>query len=331
MRRLAAALCVIALLALVGGCAPPDEDFSYPDSAELPLKPWFADGDRAFTRIPDQRHPRSAEFIEYLKSTGRLIIHTGSTKLTSDGRTSGIYLNKATTEDDARTITPFPFFSPKNLTVWDGAGWRSAPYGETIHLPDPLYIQGHPMTGYSDRKVHVFNVDTRVVWEVQHFEWWPGGGIRAHGVKRYHLDADSSDARGSSAIGLPISYLTLRYDDVMNGWVQLSHMGIKAASGDYVYPARGSDGTSKDSSAPPMGVILRLKQSAYNRILDSGPGPQTKAVLRSYVGPGIIIGDTGGTNSSGLEPDNRWDQDDLAPLRDLTWDDFEVWTLDPPS
>jgi hypothetical protein len=53
--------------------------------------------------------------------------------------------------------------------------------------------------------------------------------------------------------------------------------------------------------------------------------------MACYAGPGLVILDTGGNNSTSLEPDNRWDQRDLSILAHLRITDFEAWVLEPPA
>ena len=98
-----------------------------------------------------------------------------------------------------------------------------------------------------------------------------------------------------------------------------------------MWPAKGSDGKSTSPYAPPIGSVLRLKESTRTRLTATGYGrgvcPQANAIMDCYSGPGIMIVDSGGHNTTMLEPDNRWDQKDLAALDLLTIDDFEIWTL----
>jgi hypothetical protein len=305
--------------------------WTYPPTPKLPLKPWHPDGDVAFTSTPTRLHPDSAQIIAHLRETsptpGGIIISTGSTLPGSGGIVPGYPLNLA------QPSTPLYWVShdPGAGNVWISTGWQ-APYGKRLAYKPTMMIQGNPAQDYSDHKLHVYDPAGGTITECG--EFWDRGNnsLEARKVTQTTLSAPSGDARGCSVAKLPLAELTLRFDDlIVSGWVQRASMGIVAASSAFIAPALGSDGHSTAPFAPPMGTVLRLKEAARTRLTAQGCGrgtnPQANAVMDCYSGPGIMIVDSGGNNSTMLEPDSRWNQTDLAALKKLTIDDFDVWAL----
>ncbi|CAB4194997.1 hypothetical protein UFOVP1279_13 [uncultured Caudovirales phage] len=308
------------------------KNWAYPATPKLPPKPWHPDGDVAFTSIPCTRHPLSALMISHLKNAtpsvaGGLVVFTGSTAPGAGGVVNGYPLNAALS-GGSRYIISRDFGVGK---VWISTGWAS-PYGKTIQYDPRMMIQGNPMQDYSDHKLHIYDARDLTITECGEFYDRGNNCLQARKITQTQLLAPSTEAEGCSVARQSLAELTLRFDDlVTRGWVQRASMGVASASQEFVPPALGSDGKSTAADAPPIGAVLRLKESARSRLTELGFGrgtnPQANAVMDCYSGPGIMIVDTGGYNATTLEPDNRWDQKDLLALKKLTLDDFEVWCL----
>jgi hypothetical protein len=306
--------------------------WSYPATPKLPAKPWHPDGDEAFTSIPQTRHPLSSLMIGHLAATDNtskgISIFTGSTKPKSGGVVDGYPLNLAKPLDRRYLVsTAYGVYR-----CWIGTGW-AAPYGKMFKYDPAMMIQGNPMQDYSDHKLHVYDLSSMTITEAGEFYDRGNACTQAAKVTQHSLLEGSYEAVGCSVARQSLAELTLRYDDlVLAGWVQRASMGVVAASLEFIWPAKGSDGKSSAVDAPPMGAVLRLKESARTRLTDSGFGrasnPQANAVMDCYQGPGIMIVDSGGHNSTMLEPDSRWDQKDLSALANLSIQDFEVWILE---
>lgn len=305
--------------------------WTYPPTPKLPSKPWHPDGDVAFTSTPTKLHPDSDRIIGHLKATSPsatgIMFFTGSTVPGPGGVVNGYPLNLAQPSTPRYTIS----HEPGPAKVWVSTGWQAA-YGKRLAYQPTMMIQGNPMQDYSDHKLHVYDPAGGTITECG--EFWDRGNncLEARKVSQTALSAPSVDARGCSVARLPLAELTLRFDDlIVSGWVQRASMGIVAASPQFIPPALGSDGTSSEPFAPPIGTVLRLKETARSRLTGMGFGrgsnPQANAVMDCYSGPGIMIVDSGGNNSTMLEPDSRWDQNDLAALKKLSIDDFNIWTL----
>lgn len=303
--------------------------YAYPSTEPLPPKPWHPDGDDFLVKSPARLHPKSGDFIRHLESTGGIKIGTGSTKPNLGGKVDGYPLNRAWADDDLYVISR----KAGKGNIWVHTGFNST-YGAVVRYRPSMVVQGNPMQIYSDHKLHIYDEhgDVPTITELQGFVDLGGGALRCDGATQYHLDTESWAARGRSSARLPLAELTLRYDDLIrHGWVQRASMGVRAGSGQFIFPAMDSDGPSVSVSAPPFGLILRLKESARSRMTVEGFGrgtnPQANAVMDCYSDKGIIVVDTGGHNATHLEPDNRWDQRDLAALSRLKITDFECWTL----
>lgn len=315
--------------------------FTYPTPDVLPVKPWHSDGDTAFTQAPTKVHPKDVEIRNYLRSMqpkdrhgeprgGGLLIYTGDTTPNEQGVVEGYTFYSSTDNDTGYQVVEPGKGGDGRVEWWDGANWPSGPFGWMVRMkPANVRPQGWPAV-YSDRKVNVVDRVWRTISELQHFERH-GGRVRVHGAKQINLDRPSSEARGTSAAKQPVSELCLRYQHVIGeGWTQRTSMAVLKAAGArpdmpgaILAPAEGSDGTSTDPHAMPFGACLVLTDEAYNRIMAMRGHPQAKAVAECFR-LGIMNVDSAGNNFVAFEPDPRWDQDDLAVIRDLSLDDFRV-------
>jgi hypothetical protein len=119
----------------------------------------------------------------------------------------------------------------------------------------------------------------------------------------------------------------IRYDEVASGRIDhvLTMTYPTIRSGGYTWPARGSDGTSTNPSAPPMGAWFRLKADVDISRL----GPQAQVVARAMRDHGVVVVDSSSNAALSGEPDLRWNDTDLNTIRSLTMADFEV--VDPSA
>lgn len=313
--------------------------FRYPNTDTLRPKPWHPDGDLAYESIPKRKLPESDAYIQWLHKTGKLLLDDGSTKPTWDGCVSGIKINKAKPTDRVITITRH--VGAHQLAVVTG---YTAPYGGTFRWNRNMYVQGNPMQGYSDCKLHIYedlpDGDVKIT-EIQNFRVI-GDALMCDGVEQYLLSQPSTEARGSCAARLSLIGMEGRYDDIIRDKRKRRlSMSVCMARNTFIPPALASDGfvggsrpgsVPDNPHAPPMGVVLRADPMARARLEKKGitrkTNPQTHALLDCYEGPGVMIIDTGGHNATALEPDHRWDQKDLKALSELSMLDFTAWSLD---
>ena len=313
-------------------------NFPVRNRSAIPLKPWHPDGDAKFQIEPKVKHSDSDKIVEHVKNSGALNVGTGSVEIAWGGMVNGVFLNVAKATDPLYTISRRGGL--RNLFV---STYYRAPYGAKVRIPNDAIPQGYPMNEYSDHKLHVFDPTNRTILEVQYitevrrnaFLNWlfslfgVGGGYHCHGVTTYSLDTPSTDPSiiGSSAANWPIAESKLRFDDLTNGWRQMTTMAVPAAAKAprFVAPARNSDGPSLDPHAIQMGMVMKLSDAAFER-LSVDAGPQALAVLECWHQYGIMVIDTGGNTSFGLDLDPRWDQADVGHIEAVEVGDFEVWT-----
>lgn len=296
--------------------------FSYPPAPKLPPKPWHTDGDAAFRRVPTQAVAKSAAIIAHMKaSPGRFLVQTGVVKPHADGRVAGVRVNGATAKDPQYEI--HKELGAGRLTVT--TGYR-APYGRRVRIGRDVVTEGYPGANIDDVKLHVVDPIDRTVTEVQYIEQL-GNLTTCHGVQVADLDASSFDALGSTAARVPLAETTLRYDDMVAGVVQMTTFNTpRAHDEEFVAPALKTDGKCDDADAIRMGMVIRLRPEIAEAILaDPKVATIAKTIVRCLAGPGAMCVDTSNNTCISLDPDARWDQKALAPLRALTLDDFTVW------
>jgi hypothetical protein len=303
----------------------------FPPAPQLPPKPWHADGDALLAGGPLVRVDNSSAIIEHMKSSGRLVISTGSVIPNAEGKTEGRRVNIAVEDDPKYTIvTSATQLQAGRILVNDGQYPKVDRnlVGTQVRIPREVIRQGFPMRNYSDTKVHIFDAASNVIVEIQHCEEMPvpsGRAYRAHGLSVIDLSGPQDVGEGRSAAKISLTESVLRFDDLMSGWRQTTTMGTPAAFKlDYLAPARGTDGPSTHPNAVWMGMVLRMKPGIARELKAMGR-PQLSAVVECYEDKGLMVVDTSGNHATGLDPDARWDQAQLNPLRSATLDWFDIW------
>ena len=131
----------------------------------------------------------------------------------------------------------------------------------------------------------------------------------------------------ANAAGLPIFPLMVRYDEVAQQGIIRHALAFNATTTahSYVHPATHSSGTSNDSSAPPMGLRVRLKS---NFDLSQYHG-QSLVVLTALKRYGMLLIDNQNAPfwALGGSQDPRWNGPDLEQLKTVPADAFEVIRL----
>ena len=192
--------------------------------------------------------------------------------------------------------------------------------------PIPAYalLEGGPgFVEDNDRHVLVVERDSCTLYELWNAEprgdgtWKAGSGAV--------FDLDSNELRpatftSADAAGLPILPGLVRYEEVATG--EIDHpirFTVEETGDEYVWPARHEAGEPGDE-LPPMGLWLRLKAD-----FDTSGFPQDlRVILRAMQKHGMILADNGSPMFVSGVPDDRWDNDTLALLGEITADDFEA-------
>jgi hypothetical protein len=186
-------------------------------------------------------------------------------------------------------------------------------------ISDPAYIESMP-TYHFDQHYNAVDPTRRQVWELFMLARWFGRWQAGSGATWSMDSLDYPD--GSTIVSqLPLLPGSVTYAEVAAGRVGHAILATSpiTAAGQFVWPARNTDGVSTDPDAPPMGAWLRLKPGVDL----SGLGPQAQIVARAAQEYGLILSDTSPVFALRGTPDARWDDVDLRSLRQLTTDDFE--------
>ena len=190
-------------------------------------------------------------------------------------------------------------------------------------IPSDAPIEGGPSSS-GDRHVLVVDRDNCVLYEMFAAYPQPDGSWTAGSGAVFALTSDTLRPRGwtsADAAGLPILPGLVRYDEVSGGVIAHALRFTAAVTQRaFVWPARHYASSNTSMSVPPMGTRLRLKASvdisrfsAANQVILQG--------LKTY---GMILADNGSNLFISGAPDSRWNDSDLASLRQIVGSNLEV-------
>jgi hypothetical protein len=203
---------------------------------------------------------------------------------------------------------------------------ESDPGPMPIALSDP--IEGDPNPGSGDRHVLVLDNSNCFLYELyssypQTSTWNAGSAaiwdLLGNETRPYTWTS-------ADAAGLPIFEGLVRYDEVAAR--QISHavrFTLQNSRAAFTPPASHWAANSSDALAAPMGMRLRLKSSFDV----SGFSAANQVILNAFKKYGIIMADNGSSMYISGAPDDRWSNDDLHNLGQVTTSDFEVIQMSP--
>jgi hypothetical protein len=190
--------------------------------------------------------------------------------------------------------------------------------------PGPYPIPNNPLREHgSDHHILIVDNSTCTLYELYDASY-SGGSWHAGSGAIWNLNSNAlrpDTWTSADAAGLPVLPGLVRYDEILSGNIDHAIRFTASSTNGYIWPARHL--TSDDPSAPhipPMGARFRLKAS-FNV---SGYPPAMQVILNAMKTYGIILADNGSDWYVSGAPDNRWDNDMLHLLDDLTGDDFEA-------
>ncbi len=196
-------------------------------------------------------------------------------------------------------------------------------------VPADARIEGGP-NGDGDRHVLVIDRDNWKLYEL--FDARPvDGGQRWEAGSGAVFDLSSNALRpagwtSADAAGLPIFPGLVRYDEVVEA-KEIRHalrFTCPASRRAYVHPARHFASSNTSASLPPMGMRVRLKAS-----FDVSPfPPNVRVILNAMKKYGMFMADNGSGWYVTGAPDPRWNDEELATLRNVRARDFEVIRMD---
>src|SRR5216683_2375351 len=158
-----------------------------------------------------------------------------------------------------------------------------------------------------------------------------GAGISMHAGSGAVWDLLSNEQRpytwtSADAAGLPIFPGLARYDEVAAG--KISHalrFTLQQSRAAFILPASHWAANSSNSNAAPMGMRMRLKASFDV----SGYSTANQVILNALKKYGMIMADNGSNLYLSGAPDDRWDNNDLHALGQVSASNFEVLQMTP--
>lgn len=190
-------------------------------------------------------------------------------------------------------------------------------------VPPNAPIEGG-VNGSGDRHVILLDSDNCMLYELfaaypQEDGTWQAGSGAIFDLQSHALRPDTWTS--ADAAGLPILPGLIRYDEVAGGEIRHAiRFTAPQTQRAYVWPARHFASSLTGGEYPPLGQRFRLRadfdMSSYS--------PQIQVILLAMQRYGIILADNGSSWYLSGAPDERWDNDLLRELKQLTGGDFEA-------
>jgi len=256
--------------------------------------------------------PNSANYINYIGSTVGLHPDFGSGEY--DGSYMGI---PYTVVDSSQALIPITY-----------TAYGSESDAGPMPIPLTAPIEGYPNPGTGDRHVLVLDNANCFLYELyssypQTSSWNAGSGAV------WDLLADEQRPytwTSADAAGLPIFPGLVRYDEVAAGAINHAfRFTLQNSSAGFTPPASHWASTTSNANALPMGARLRLK-STFDVSSFSATNQVILNAMKKY---GLIMADNGSSMYITGTPDDRWNNDDLHNLGQVTAADFDVIEISP--
>lgn len=192
-------------------------------------------------------------------------------------------------------------------------------------VPADAPVEGGP-NGTGDRHVLVVDRDNWRLYELYDARPVNGGQSWTAGSGAiFDLNSNALRPAGwtsADAAGLPIFPGLVRYDEVVEQ-KEIRHalrFTCPVTRRAYVSPARHFASSRTDANLPPMGMRVRLRADFDV----SGYPANVQVILTAMKKYGMLLADNGsGWYVSGA-PDPRWNDNELATLRNVRGRDFQV-------
>ncbi|HTZ98159.1 MAG TPA: hypothetical protein VMB18_17280 [Terriglobales bacterium] len=196
-------------------------------------------------------------------------------------------------------------------------------------IPHNAPIEGAPHPGTGDR--HVLVLDRDNCWLYELYSSYPQKNGSWDAASAVVWDLLNDEQRpytwtSADAAGLSVFAGLARYDEVASGEIQHAlRYTLQYSQEAFTPPASHWAPNSTNTYAAPMGMRLRLK-SSFNI---SGFPPQSQVILKALQQYGMIMADNGSSMFITGDPDNRWNNNDLASLKTVPASEFDVILMDP--
>ncbi len=191
-------------------------------------------------------------------------------------------------------------------------------------IPPDAPIEGGANSD-GDRHVLVVDRDHCILYELYYAFPVDGGSVWMAGSGAI-FDLSSHALRpetwtSADAAGLPILPGLVRYEEVAAGEIRHAlRFTAPHTRRDYVWPARHYASDLTGMQYPPMGQRFRLKAD-YDI---SGFSPDVQVILRALKTYGMMLADNGSAWYISGAPDERWNNDVLHELHQVTGAAFEA-------
>ncbi len=191
-------------------------------------------------------------------------------------------------------------------------------------IPASPKIEGNGPIDSTSGDRHILMVDRAAcrLWELyaaRRATTWSAGSGATWDLTSNALRPDGWTS--GDAAGLPIYPGLARYDEVAAGVIAHAlRFTVPVTRTAHIYPARHDAGSTSSTSAPPMGLRLRLKGG----VDISGFGPQSRVILTALKRYGMILADNGSGFYISGAPNPGWDDDELHDLGAIKGSMFEV-------
>ncbi len=203
-------------------------------------------------------------------------------------------------------------------------------------VPSPAPIEGDdPLATGGDRHVLLLDRDNCILYELYGSQLQGNGSWNADSGSIWDLKTNTVRPYGwtsADAAGLPIFPGLARFDEVAAGAITHAlRFTVPTSRRAYVAPASHWASSNTSTSAPPMGMRVRLKAN----VNISGYPPQSRVVLQALKTYGMILADNGSRWFLSGAPNPGWDNNDLQSLNGIKGSDLEVvqmgtiFTADP--
>jgi hypothetical protein len=196
-------------------------------------------------------------------------------------------------------------------------------------IPFNALVEGYPNPDDGDRHVLVIDKGDCWLYELYHAYKQTDGSWNADSAAVWDLTTNQQRPytwTSADAAGLPMMPGLVRYDEVAAGVIKHAvRFTLHDSKQAFTPPASHWAPNSNNQLAAPMGMRIRLK-AGFDI---SGYPKDDLVILTALKQYGMIMADNGSSMFIGGTPDNRWSNDDLDLLKQLTASDFEVLLVSP--
>ena len=195
-------------------------------------------------------------------------------------------------------------------------------------IPASAPIEGYPNPGSGDRHVLVLDNSNCFLYELYNSYPNSDGSWNVDSAAVWDLLGDEQRPwtwTSADAAGLPIFPGLVRYDEVAAGQIKHALRFTLPHSTAAMTPPASHWAGNSSSSPVPMGMRLRLK-AGYDV---SHFSANVQVILNALKKYGMIMADNGSAMYISGAPDDRWSNDELHNLGQVTASDFEVLQMNP--